>query len=78
LVQPLFQVLEKLFSREWLLDLVNPGDKASRSLSDVPESVTGGVYYAQQTVLLILKDIIDDSFLRAHPQKVNELFSYSD
>lgn len=76
-MQPLFQVLEKLFSKKWLLGLVSQVDKGSGSLSDVSESISGGIYYAQQTVLSILKDITD-TYLVEHPQKVNTMFIYSD
>ncbi|ONK73498.1 uncharacterized protein A4U43_C04F32240 [Asparagus officinalis] len=68
LVQPLFRVLEKLFSKKWLLGLVSQVDKGSGSLSDVSESISGGIYYAQQTVLSILKDITD-TYLVEHPHK---------
>lgn len=70
LVQPLFVVLQKLFSKEWLLGLVSQGDKGSGSLSDVPESISSEVHYAQQTVLLVLKDIIE-SLLVERPDKDN-------
>ncbi|KAJ8511645.1 hypothetical protein OPV22_002079 [Ensete ventricosum] len=59
LVKPLFVLLEKIFSDDWLIDLANQGEKEIVSSSEVVESVTSAVYHAQQTTLLILKDISD-------------------
>ncbi|CAD5195383.1 unnamed protein product [Musa acuminata subsp. malaccensis] len=59
LVKPLFVLLEKIFSDDWLIDLANHGKKEIVSSSEVAESVTSAVYHAQQTTLLILRDISD-------------------
>ncbi|URD79236.1 U3 small nucleolar RNA-associated protein 10 [Musa troglodytarum] len=59
LVKPLFVLLEKIFSDDWLIDLANHGEKEIVSSPEVAESVTSAVYHAQQTTLLILKDISD-------------------
>lgn len=63
LVQPLFQVLGKLHSKEWILGLIIQGDPDSGSLSDIPEYINGGIYYAQQSILLILREITDSLLL---------------
>lgn len=59
MVPLLFEVLSKLFSNDWLLDLFDQGEKGATELSEIPESVSGVVYQAQQTTLLIIKDVID-------------------
>ncbi|XP_073001076.1 uncharacterized protein At3g06530 isoform X2 [Typha latifolia] len=59
LIQPLFRVLSELFSNGWLVNLCEQGAKGSGEESEVSESVSGVVYQAQQTTLLILKDITD-------------------
>nr|CAD1844938.1 unnamed protein product [Ananas comosus var. bracteatus] len=59
LVPLLFEVLSKLFSNDWLLDLFDQGEKGATELSEISESVSGVVYQAQQTTLLIIKDVID-------------------
>lgn len=73
MVKPLFVLLEKIFSDDWLIDLANHGKKEIVSSSEVAESVTSAVYHAQQTTLLILKDI-SDSLLSNLPLSVSAFF----
>ncbi|XP_020576310.1 uncharacterized protein At3g06530 isoform X2 [Phalaenopsis equestris] len=66
LVQPLFEVLAKLFSDDWLLGLLGSGTTGSGSISGFTESFSAALYSARHTTLLILKDTID-SHIMTHP-----------
>lgn len=69
LVQPLLQVLGKIHTKEWVLGLVKLGDPYTEASSDIPQSITYGLYHAKQTILLVLKEITDTLSLQ-HPLKV--------
>ncbi|KAK8952929.1 hypothetical protein KSP40_PGU017461 [Platanthera guangdongensis] len=64
LVQPLFEVLDKLFSNDWL------GLSTSGSVSEFSESFSASIYHTQHSTLLILKEIID-SLIIENPDEVN-------
>ncbi|KAG0473077.1 hypothetical protein HPP92_014934 [Vanilla planifolia] len=58
LVQPLFKVLGKLCSRDHLLSFLNSG-RAGEFVSEISESLSAVIQHAQQSSLLVLKNIID-------------------
>ncbi|WOL10215.1 hypothetical protein Cni_G18969 [Canna indica] len=66
LVNPLFKLLEKIFSDDWIIGVADQGAKEIVSVSEIPESISNAVYQSQQMILLILKDI-SDSLLSCLP-----------
>ncbi|XP_020693820.1 uncharacterized protein At3g06530 isoform X3 [Dendrobium catenatum] len=68
LVQPLFEVLGKLFSNDWLLSLLSSDTTENGSVSGFSESFLAVLHPAQHSTLLILKDIID-SHVMGHSDK---------
>lgn len=54
---PLFKLVEKTFSNEWVHNLLVPGENLVQVSSDVCQTTTATVCYIQQTLLIILEDI---------------------
>lgn len=66
LIGPLFKLLEKIFSDEWMPAQDENWIKASYGISQTGSST---ICYTQQTLLLVLEDIIS-SLKNAIPLKV--------
>ncbi|PKA48764.1 Uncharacterized protein AXF42_Ash018706 [Apostasia shenzhenica] len=59
LVQPLFEVLGKLFSDDWLQGVSNSSKVEGETVFEISESLSASLYHARQSTLLILKNITD-------------------
>ncbi|KAJ0970648.1 hypothetical protein J5N97_018607 [Dioscorea zingiberensis] len=72
LLQPLFMVLEKLFSNDWLQSLIGQSEEGNAGITELSESNLGALCHAQQTTLIILKDIFE--FLSMNPHMKDDKF----
>ncbi|GMI76636.1 hypothetical protein like AT3G06530 [Hibiscus trionum] len=68
IVGPLFKLLGKAFSDEWIRD-VPAQDERRIQTSGVPQSKSTAIFYIQQTLLLVLDDIFASSMNENSPLK---------
>lgn len=68
LVRPLFKLLEKSMSKEWVKIDSSVEETSVQPPQDVRETTPASISSIQQTLLLILKDIFDS--LNMNPLKV--------
>ena len=69
LIGPLFKLLGKVFSDEWIGGTLTRDDKLVQVSPSISESMSSTICYIQQTLLIILEDICA-SLINAVPIKV--------
>lgn len=71
-------VLEKLFSDYWLQSVIGLSEKENTDVTELSESILGALCHAQQTTLVILKDIFESLTMNPHLKASTLLFRICD